>query len=138
MLRFDLDGLSRYLNKTAKNTNLTVARALKDEAQDTLTATIPVTPIEFGPLRASGRTSPAAIVGGGTIVVDITFGGPAAGYAVYVHERVYARDRNGKVTKKVFHAPPTKAKFLSETAESRFSRTQAGVYARTLMMFRKG
>lgn len=130
MQRFTLPELARYLDRAATKTNPAVARALTDEAYGTLADTIPYTPIEFGPLRASGRVSTAALVGS-SIAVEIRFGGPAAGYAIYVHERVYT-----KSGKKVFHLSPTKAKFLSDTAEGRMDQTQAGIYARTVSIFR--
>lgn len=134
MLRFNgLQDFANYLGSVRRNTRTTVARALKDEAELTLGATIPFTPIEYGPLRASGRTSLPSMVAGG-MMVDITFGGAAAGYAVYVHERVI----NRATGKRIFHQSPTKAKFLSETAEGRMNETHAGMFARTVALFVKG
>lgn len=134
MLRFNsLDEFADYLGRVRRNAPMTVARALKDEAELTLGATIPFTPIEYGPLRASGRTSNPAL-GPGGLTIDITFGGAAAGYAVYVHERVI----NRATGKRIFHQSPTKAKFLSETAEGRMNETHAGMFARTVALFVKG
>lgn len=132
-LRMTVPEFADYLASVRKNATPTIARALKDEAEATLGATIPFTPIEYGPLRASGRTSSPSLVGNG-MTIDITFGGAAAGYAVYVHERVI----NRATGRKIFHQSPTKAKFLSETAEGRMSETQAGVFVRTLSLFVKG
>lgn len=132
MQRFTLEELARYLHRTASNTNRYASRALTDEAYNTLAATIPFTPIEFGPLRASGRVSTAALVGG-SIGVEIRFGGPAAHYAIYVHEKVFT-----KSGRKVFHLSPTKAKFLSETAEGRFAEMQAGIFLRGVVLFKGG
>lgn len=131
MRRFSLNELSAYLNRCATRTKPTVARSLTDEAYETLAATIPVTPIEFGPLRASGRVSPPALLGS-SIGVEIRFGGPAAGYAIYVHEIVVRRDTG----RKVFHQSPTKAKFLSSTAEGRMDEMMAGVFVRSVSIFK--
>ena len=117
LLQFNgLREFADYLGDCAKRTNLVAARALNDSSHDLLAATIPFTPIDYGPLRASGRVHNSGLMGS-TITCDVVFGGAAAGYAIYVHEKVFTRRGN-----KVFHASPTKAKFLSETGERDFPR----------------
>lgn len=74
-------------------------RATNAAAEDLLTKTIPVTPVEYGDLRGSGRVEKAGF--GDYAVV---FGGPEAPYAIYVHERMDLQ-----------HAAPTKAKYLEST-----------------------
>jgi len=80
----------------------TLAGALYEEATDIMAKAIPITPIEFGPLRASGRVEPPE-VSGTSVSVTLGFGGAAAPYAVYVHERM-----------DLSHKPPTQAKFLEQ------------------------
>lgn len=55
-------------------------KALYTQAQRTLTKAIGYTPVDTGALRASGLVS----IQGQDIF--ISFGGPAAPYAIYVHE----------------------------------------------------
>ena len=55
-------------------------KAVYRQSLKTLTKAIRYTPLDKGPLRASGKTQ---IVGN---YVEISFGGAAAPYAVYVHE----------------------------------------------------
>lgn len=130
-LRFNnLREFSRYLDNCASSTKTVLARATADTSYNLLARTIPFTPIEFGPLRATGRVSlPIAL--GNTITAEITFGGAAAGYAIYVHERVVS----AKTGRKIFHASPTKAKFLSETASDTFPAMQAEMFVRSLAIF---
>ncbi len=129
-LRFNsLGEFADYLGGCADRVPVTVNRAANDTAQGLLDRTIPFTPVEFGPLRSSGRVVSAGLVGG-SITVEVVFGGPAAGYAIYVHERVVTR-----TGKRVFHAGATKAKFLSETAEQSFPVMQAEMFARSLAIF---
>lgn len=77
-----------------------LAKALYSEGQRILADAIPLTPIDTGSLRASGHVKPPEVAGD-TVVVQIGFGGAAAPYAVYVHERL-----------DLSHAAPTQAKFL--------------------------
>lgn len=76
---------------------------LYQEGQAILRDTLPITPIEFGNLRASGQVEGPTLEGG-SLEVTIGFGGASAPYALYVHERLDA-----------YHEPPTQAKFLETT-----------------------
>ena len=59
-------------------------------------------PVDTGALRASGTiTRRVRLKGGDRIVLHITYGGPAAPYALAVHENVLS-----------WHAAPTSAKYL--------------------------
>lgn len=83
------------------------AIALYAEGTDLLAEALPLTPIDLGPLRASGAVSEPEISGTG-ILVEVGFGGAATDYAIYVHENLEAR-----------HNPPTQAKFLEQPALER-------------------
>ena len=59
-------------------------------------------PVDTGALRASGTiTKRVRLRGGDKMVLHITYGGPAASYALEVHENLFAR-----------HESPTSAKYL--------------------------
>ena len=74
----------------------------------------PITPVEFGPLRASGFVD-LPVSAGERIYVLLGFGGASAPYAIYVHERMDLR-----------HKPPTQAKYL----EQPFRQAQSGMDGR--------
>lgn len=74
-----------------------------------------IVPVEFGTLRSSGHVTQPRREGGGW-VVEIGYGGAAAGYAIYVHE----------ITTN-YHRPPTQAKFLEQPALE-----EAAVFAGTM------
>lgn len=78
------------------------AAALYAEAEIELTEARRRTPVDTGALRQSGLVEEPTIKGD-AIAVRIGFGGPAAPYAVYVHEDLHA-----------FH-PVGQAKFLEST-----------------------
>jgi len=79
-----------------------VGRALYEEAQIELTEAKRRTPWDTGALRASGKVNKPE-GSGRELSVKIEFGGPTAGYAIYVHEDLEA-----------FH-PYGQAKFLEST-----------------------
>jgi hypothetical protein len=65
-----------------------------------MAASVRITPIQTGALRASGHVEPPEIDPAGA-TVSFGYGGASAPYAVYVHENLSA-----------YHKPPTMAKFL--------------------------
>ena len=80
-----------------------------------------IVPVRFGVLRSSGKVDlPQKIAG--IIKVILSYGGAAAGYAIYVHENLTAR-----------HKPPTRAKYLEEP----FKRAQAGLLGRLAQRIRR-
>lgn len=63
-------------------------------------------PVDLGALKGSGYvTAPTATPGGTN--VEVGFGGPAAGYAIYVHEDLSA------------HHPVGEAKYLERAVEAK-------------------
>jgi len=89
------DSVNRRLTELLNSVPQKVAAALYAEASNILTEAQKRTPVEFGTLRASGH-----VVGptteGGNVSVIIAFGGPAAPYAVYVHENMEAHHNVGQ------------------------------------------
>jgi hypothetical protein len=84
-----------------------VAQALYEEANRIFLEAQLLTPIDTGALRGSGYVSMPE-VDSKSAKVSIRYGGAAAPYAIYVHERIDAPSGNP-----VYHRPPTQAKFLS-------------------------
>ena len=79
-----------------------VGRALYEEAQIEMTEAKKRTPVLTGTLKGSGIVN-KPVVSGREISVQLQFGGPAAGYAIHVHENLEAFHKNGQ------------AKFLEST-----------------------
>jgi hypothetical protein len=79
-----------------------VSRALYEEAQIEMTEAKRRTPVDTGALRASGLVNKPEVLDR-DIKVTLQFGGPSAGYAVYVHENLEAFHKRGQ------------AKFLEST-----------------------
>lgn len=75
-------------------------RAMYEEAQIIFAESQRLVPVRTGALRASGQVFPPKAVGS-NIEVEFGYGGAAAPYATYVHERL-----------DLSHDSPTQAKFL--------------------------
>jgi len=94
--------LRRKLQQIAKEAPKELGRALFQEAQIERTESMRRTPVDTGALRASHEVTPPKIEGR-DISVSIVVGGPAAPYAVPVHEDLEANH------------PVGQAKFLEST-----------------------
>lgn len=92
----------RRLQQVIHEAPTVVAQALFEEAEIEMTEARERTPVETGDLRRSGFVQPPEI-DRDAVSVTLGFGGPAAPYAVYVHENLEA-----------FH-PVGQAKFLEST-----------------------
>ena len=79
-------------------------------------------PVDTGILKNSGVLSKPYFYGG-SLVVDISYGGAASDYAIIVHEDMEARHNEG-----------TKAKFLEDPVK----RQLVGMGDRLLLQVRKG
>jgi hypothetical protein len=87
-IRLQSDGnIRRELQRIANRIPEAAGRALHEEGQTIITRakSDPSFPVDTGALRASG-TVDAPKTRGRRVEVDIGFGGPAAPYALYVHE----------------------------------------------------
>lgn len=78
-----------------------LATQLYQSAEEVMAKAKELTPVDTGALRASGHVQPPVEDARG-VSVELGFGGPAAPYAVYVHENLDARHTVGQ------------AKFLEE------------------------
>lgn len=107
LFRVELQGtedLARALRALNDRAMPALAKALFQEAETIMTASKIICPVETGALRASGVVMPPEQQGT-LLSVTMGYGGPAAPYAVYVHERL-----------DLHHAAPTQAKFLERPA----------------------
>ena len=90
MVTAEISGLSqleRRLEQIARALPGRVGDALRAEAEIEMTEAKRRTPVDTGALRASGHVrGPVGTGERGEIKVVLSFGGPAASYAVYVHE----------------------------------------------------
>jgi bacteriophage HK97-gp10 putative tail-component len=96
--------LQRLIRELGPRAVQAAESALYQEAETILAASKELVPVDTGTLRASGHvTLPER--SGDVITVLIGYGGPAAPYAVHVHENLGAH-----------HAQPTQAKYLEQPA----------------------
>jgi hypothetical protein len=72
------------------------AGAIRVEHERIMTTAKRRTPVDTGALRASGHVQPTRVEAGGRLVSVGGFGGPAAPYAVVVHEDLTARHPVGQ------------------------------------------
>lgn len=102
-LRFTITGadpLSRKLQTASTNGPQAMGQALVETAEQVMTVSkTDYVPVDTGALRASGHVQPA-VWQGAKVEVEFGFGGPAAPYALYVHENLTA------------HHPVGQAKYL--------------------------
>jgi hypothetical protein len=97
-----------------------VAIAIYEEANVIFAKSQVLVPVDTGALRGSGGVS--AIQGSGQgMYVDIFYGGPAASYALYVHEII------GN-----YHKPPTQAKYLEQPFMQSLAEIQNNISRRII------
>ena len=81
-----LEGMDKLLNIGARgNAPKYLEMALTSEANVVLNQSKQIVPYRFGALKTSGRVERPK-VSSNSIEVGVTYGGPSASYAVYVHE----------------------------------------------------
>jgi hypothetical protein len=90
-----LPKLKEALERVGKNSVKIMASELHKEAEALMTEAKQETPVDTGALRASGHVKVPQTDNDSAVVV-CGFGGPAAGYAVIVHENLEANHPTGK------------------------------------------
>jgi hypothetical protein len=111
----------RKLKSLGDRATTIVSAALLQEAEAIMTESKQQCPVDTGALRASGHVTPPEI-SGGHVAVTLAYGGPAAPYAIFVHEKLTARHPIGK------------AKYLEDPLLGAVN----GIEARLGAMIRKG
>lgn len=91
--------LRRELKRRGKAAPKRLGRALFLEAEQIMAKSKRIVPVDKGPLRASGHVQ-LPVIRGRKVSVTLGYGGAAAPYALFVHE------------KQARHKPPTQWKYL--------------------------
>ena len=112
--------LQAVLRSAQLNAPKAVAQAIYEEAQVIFAKSQILVPVDTSALRGSGDVS--AIQGSGQgVYVDIFYGGPAAPYALYVHEII------GN-----YHKAPTQAKYLEQPFMESLAQIQNNISRRII------
>lgn len=98
----NLEPLMEAFQQAGSRAPMLAARALYEEAQEAFLLSQEVVPVRFGVLKASGEVH-LPRVKGSKAFCEITYGGPAVPYAMYVHEIPPSRAK---------HDYPTRWKYL--------------------------
>jgi hypothetical protein len=126
---FTLEGdieLKAMLEAAREKSPLAVAQAIYEEANLIFAKSQVLVPVDTGVLRGSGGVS-APQKGTTGYFVDIFYGGPAASYALYVHEII------GN-----YHKPPTQAKYLEQPFMQALPEIQNNISRRIMHIVRNG
>lgn len=127
--RLDLFGdkeLANALQAGKEQTPRAIAQAIYEEANVIFARSQVLVPVDTGVLRGSGGVS-SPQQGDKGYFVDIYYGGPAAPYALYVHEII------GN-----YHNPPTQAKYLEQPVMEAMSSIQENIKGRIIDIIEKG
>jgi hypothetical protein len=119
------DELKRALSISGKDAGQLAAQVIWEEANTIFAKSQVLTPIDTGALRASGGVSAPQEFPQG-VGVDIFYGGPAAPYALFVHE-----------IQSNYHNPPTKAKYLEEPFMAALPQIQKNLARRIMNLIEK-
>ena len=125
---FEIEGaqeLRNMLEVSGKDAGRVVGQVITEEANTIFGKALVLTPVDTGALRGSGGVSAPMQTQTG-IGVDIFFGGPAAPYALYVHEII------GN-----YHNAPTQAKYLEQPFMERLPEIQANMARRIIDLLKK-
>lgn len=93
-----MDALERIVERGSKDVGKILARAVFSEANTVLNESKKIVPVDLGVLKNSGKVSRPEVTPAG-VEVEITYGGAAAPYALYVHEDPDAQHKPGKTYK---------------------------------------
>jgi hypothetical protein len=94
----DLERIQKALAESGPAGAKVAAMALRSEAQDAFAASQDEVPVDTSALKKSGRVRPetGVFTRGGEVYVELTYGGAATEYAIYVHEDLEANHPHGK------------------------------------------
>jgi hypothetical protein len=126
-ITFEIKGdieLLTALRIAQQRSPLAVAKAIWEEANLIFAKSQVLVPVDTGVLRGSGGVS-APQQGPQGAFVDIFYGGPAAPYALYVHEII------GN-----YHEPPTQAKYLEQPFMESLDHLQNNIRRRIIHIVR--
>lgn len=90
----NVEKVIRQLDEWTNATQLRLASALYEEAEKIITASKQLVPVDTGFLRASGFVEQPEF-SHGKVSVALGYGGPAAPYAIHIHEGTRPRIETG-------------------------------------------
>ena len=125
---FTLDGGDELLNmlKTLPPEGArVVGQAIFEEATNIFNKSQVLVPVDTGALRGSGGVS-APIYSADGVAVDVFYGGPAASYALIVHE-----------IQGNYHNPPTQAKYLEKPFMEALPNIQRNMASRIISLIQQ-
>lgn len=125
----ELRGLEKLVKKTSRleGGDAALAQAMYAEATLILNESKKIVPVATGNLRASGMVKPP-VTGKGKASVEITYGGAAAPYALFVHE--IPPNSGGRWGTGMTHASGKSFKFLEIPVMANKDKFVEGVRAR--------
>jgi len=103
-----------------------LTRAVFAEATEVLNESKEIVPVDKGPLKNSGKVEPPKVTPK-EVSVEVTYGGAAAPYALFVHEDPNARHQAGKTYK-----------YLEIPAMAHSDKFVRGVQERVVSYIRRG
>lgn len=121
-----INNLSKMYARAGMSSQKALTQALFMEANEVLNASKRIVPVDTGALKNSGRVEQPKITPR-DVSVEITYGGAAAPYALYVHEDPDAS-----------HAPGKTFKFLEKPARERAPIFTRKVKERFITYVRRG
>jgi len=94
----DLERIQKAITESGPAGAKIAAMALRSEAQDAFAASQDEVPVDTGALKASGRVRPetGVFTRAGEVYVELTYGGTATEYSIYVHANLEANHPHGK------------------------------------------
>lgn len=122
---FTLEGdkeLQAVLRIAKEKSPLAVAQAIWEQANLIFAKSQLLVPVDTGVLRGSGGVS-APQQGASGYYVDIFYGGPAAPYALFVHEII-----------ENYHKSPTQSKYLEEPFMQALPEMQKNIASRIIQI----
>jgi hypothetical protein len=126
---FTLDGadkLKKMLSDSGRESGKEAGQAIWEEANSIFAKSQILVPVDTGALRGSGGVS-APQSDEKNLFVDIFYGGPAASYALIVHE-----------IQGNYHNPPTQAKYLEQPFMEALPDIQKNMANRIMELLSKG
>lgn len=112
-----LEAVRQVFEQLRLKTPHAVAAALNVEGEKIMTSSKQTyVPVDTGALKASGHVKPPEI-SGGEISVVLAYGGPAASYALWVHEIPPPPEKSWS-GRSARHEPPTQWKYLETPAKA--------------------
>jgi len=121
-----MEELQKALKEGKEQSPKAIAQAIWEEANLIFAKSQVLVPVDTGVLRGSGGVS-APQQGPQGFYVDIFYGGPAAPYALYVHEII-----------ENYHKPPTQAKYLEQPLMEAQAELQNRIKDRIIDIIEKG